>query len=57
MLKKGALALALPAIFAFVNSKYFDQLKNFISDKAVPAVMALVDVFKTYIIPALTSVF
>ena len=57
MLKKGALALALPAIFAFVNSKYFDQLKNFIMDKAVPAVMALVDVFKTYIIPALTSVF
>ena len=57
MVKKGALALALPAIFAFVNSKYFDQLKNFISDKAVPAVMALVDVFKTYIIPALTSVF
>ena len=56
MVKKGALALLLPAIFAFVNSKYFDQLKTFLIDKVIPAVMKLVKVFKEDILPVIMKI-
>ena len=56
MIKKGALALLLPAIFAFVNSKYFDQLKTFLINKVIPAVMALVKVFKEDIFPVIMKI-
>ena len=56
MIKKGALALLLPAIFAFVNSKYFDQLKTFLINKVIPAVMELVKVFKEDIFPVIMKI-